>query len=172
MKTFDKREEGWRVLEERELRHWCSPAAGGRRYLWYRMGQGYFPAMPTEGYGQGQRRPEAEEEDAFRLYVSSIDDLLPVEEMSAKELDRSFRLDVSRPGIYGTGEPGDDFAATVMAQFNAARKQLAAVRRLEVPKELAERDRRVYMFVMEEWSGCVIVQMWEGDLWVLRYGKA
>jgi hypothetical protein len=52
------------------------------------------------------------------------------------------------------------------------RRQQDAVRMLQIPAELeCLPDLNPYMFVMEEYSGTILVQMATGDLWVLRYGK-
>jgi hypothetical protein len=106
---------------------------------------------------RGQVRDE--ERMNFRLFLSVTDDLAPLADLETECLDGKFRLDWA--GTYDEG--------------SAAAKQLEAARKMEIPDELKSSlssEARLYMFVMEEWSGTILVQLYNGDLWVLRYGKS
>jgi hypothetical protein len=141
-------EEQYRILSETNLRHWCSPVASGRRFMWWRPKESRYAQVRDEN-----------ERMKFRLFLSVTDDLAPLAEVETECLDIKFRLDWT--GTYDEG--------------SAAAKQLRTARKMEIPDELNSSlcsESRIYMFVMEEWSGTILVQLYNGDLWVLRYGKA
>lgn len=142
-------EEQYRILLEITLRHWSAPVATGRRFIWWRP-KDLRPVADT-----GVEEEEADAMD-FKLFLSVIDDLAPVSEMESQALDSIFKLDY----------------AVAYEPDSAAAKQLQAARQMEIPNGLRLGLDRIYMFVMEEWSGSILVQMYSGDLWVLRYGKA
>jgi hypothetical protein len=145
MFTVDREDEKV-IMEEEHLTHWAAPVASGRRYIWWRPAH----LLPTSEAGGWEGR---DPDEKFRLFLSVIEDLAETE---GSDLDKNELLDCTER----------------YAEDSAARKQLGAARRLQVPADLVYSAASVYMFVMEEWSGTILVQMYAGDLWVLRYGKA
>ncbi|KAG8753242.1 hypothetical protein FRC14_006297 [Serendipita sp. 396] len=165
-----------RVLEERGLVHWAAPTISGRRYIWWRQVENELPPPEpveesstvdppeTTGTSEGNEGAISPEDlpfppvdlETFQFYVSVTDNLASIDEIEAAFPYGVFDFDID--GEYEEGSP--------------ISKQLAAVRRMEIPRKLSCRTSRIYMFVMEEWSGTVLVQCFSGDLWVLRYGKA
>jgi hypothetical protein len=133
------------IMEEKNLTHWAAPVASGRRFMWWRPAH-LLPTMKVGGW-EG-RNPD----EKFRLFLSVIEDLAEVEGSGTSE---SELLDCTKS----------------YDEDSAAAKQLRAARRLQIPDDLVRSTASVYMFVMEEWSGTILVQMYAGDLWVLRYGK-
>lgn len=140
------------VLEERYLVHWASPLASGRRFIWWRSVD-HLPRMDHANEDTSSTDEDSKREEPFRLFLSVIDDLAKMDEWDA-EVD--FMIDPTQ----------EDHV------FHAVGRQLKAARQLEIPPGLAGTTGLIYMFVMEEWSGLVVIQMYSGDLWVLRYGKA
>lgn len=138
------------ILEEKHLVHWAAPVASGRRFIWWRPVNQLQPAEEVEARSPSTEDNEPEEK--FRLFLSVTDNLVGMDQWDAEPdimLDSTQQYD----------------------ETSAAGKQLKAARQLEIPHELAFSPGSVYMFVMEEWSGTIVVQMYAGDLWVLRYGK-
>ena len=140
-----RREEEKVIMEEKYLTHWAAPVASGRRFIWWRPAH-LLPTLEVGGW------EEHNPDERFRLFLSVIEDLAGVE---GSDADESELLDCTK---------GYD-------ENSAAAKQLRAARRLQIPDDLVRSTASVYMFVMEEWSGTILVQMYAGDLWVLRYGK-
>ena len=139
------------VLEEKHLVHWAAPVASGRRFIWWRPVNNIRIAQ--EITGDTPLNDEGDEpKEQFRLFLSVIDDLAKMDEWDA---DTSLLLD-----------------STQEYKETSAMKQLGAARRLEIPPQLGYSAGPVYMFVMEEYSGTILVQLQSGNLWVLRYGKA
>jgi hypothetical protein len=133
------------IMEEKDLTHWAAPVASGRRFIWWRPAH-LLPTLEVGGW-EG-RNPD----ENFRLFLSVIDDLAGVE---GSDTNESELLDCTKS----------------YDENSAAAKQLKAARQLQIPDGLVRSTASVYMFVMEEWSGTILVQMYAGDLWVLRYGK-
>ncbi|CCA68211.1 hypothetical protein PIIN_02077 [Serendipita indica DSM 11827] len=169
-KTYWIMQEDSRILEEKGLHHWCIPAMSGRRYLWWRNVLNTLPSSTPspevatngeiEAYGEHEDTPNEETEveiETFQLFTAVTDHLATPNEVYAQYKSQNYEVDLT------TVESGDE--------DSAGTRQLRSARKLEIPRGLSCRTSSIYMFLMEEWSGTVLVQMYSGDLWVLRYGK-
>ena len=135
------------VLEEKNLIHYAAPVASGRRFIWWTpVVQPPVPEEPTED--TPSNGDDNQPKEKFRVFLSVTDELAKMDQWDG---DIGSRLDPTQD--YGESSAG---------------KQLKATRCLDIPYELASSTYPTNI-LMEEYSGSIIVQLPDGNLWLLRY---